>query len=57
MKHIVKILSLLVAISALWIGLLQASLIPESYTWLVSDGCLSLCCLFASLPIFSLFLA
>ncbi|KAI5682878.1 hypothetical protein M9H77_04106 [Catharanthus roseus] len=48
MKHIVKILSLLVAISALWIGLLQASLIPESYTWLlplyfiVSLGCYGL---------------
>ncbi|CDP19207.1 unnamed protein product [Coffea canephora] len=45
MKHILKILALLVAISACWIGLLQASVIPESYTWLlplyfiVSLGC------------------
>lgn len=37
MKHIVKILSLLVAISAFWIGLLQAAIIPRSYTWLVSN--------------------
>lgn len=48
MKHILKILALLVAISAFWIGLLKASLVPESYTWLlplyfiVSLGCYGL---------------
>lgn len=48
MKHIVKILSLLVAISAFWIGLLQAAIIPRSHTWLlpiyfvVSLGCYGL---------------
>ncbi|CAN6684801.1 unnamed protein product [Malus baccata var. baccata] len=48
MKHIVKILTLLVAISALWIGLLQMSIIPRSHTWLlpiyfiVSLGCYGL---------------
>ncbi|KAM1152942.1 hypothetical protein FF1_035453 [Malus domestica] len=48
MKHIVKILTLLVAISALWIGLLQTSIIPGSHTWLlpiyfiVSLGCYGL---------------
>ncbi|KAL3534308.1 hypothetical protein ACH5RR_002769 [Cinchona calisaya] len=48
MKHILKILALLVAISAFWIGLLQASVIPESYAWLlplyfiVSLGCYGL---------------
>ncbi|KAI8574241.1 hypothetical protein RHMOL_Rhmol01G0339800 [Rhododendron molle] len=48
MKHIVKILTLLVAISAFWIGLLQTSIIPCSYTWLlplyliVSLGCYGL---------------
>ncbi|BBH10016.1 dolichol-phosphate mannosyltransferase-related protein [Prunus dulcis] len=31
MKHIVKIMTLLVAISALWIGLLQTSIIPRCY--------------------------
>ncbi|BFG42777.1 hypothetical protein CerSpe_290510 [Prunus speciosa] len=31
MKHIVKIMTLLVAIPALWIGLLQASIIPRCY--------------------------
>ena len=36
MKHIVKILTLLVAISALWIGLLQTSILPHGHTWLVS---------------------
>jgi len=35
MKHIVKILALVVAITVLWIGLLQTSVIPDSYTWLV----------------------
>lgn len=48
MKHIVKILTLLVAISALWIGLLQTAIIPRSHTWLlpiyfvVSLGCYGL---------------
>ncbi|CAI9099938.1 OLC1v1036836C1 [Oldenlandia corymbosa var. corymbosa] len=48
MKHILKILALLVAISAVWIGLLQTSIIPGSYTWLlplyliVSLGCYGL---------------
>jgi len=35
MKHIVKILALVVAITVLWIGLLQTSVISHSYTWLV----------------------
>ncbi|XP_052171242.1 dolichol-phosphate mannose synthase subunit 3-like [Diospyros lotus] len=48
MKHIVKIMTLLVAISAFWIGLLQTSIVPHSYTWLlplyfiVSLGCYGL---------------
>ncbi|KAL1300067.1 hypothetical protein HN51_044765 [Arachis hypogaea] len=48
MKHIVKIFSLVVAITALWIGLLQSSVIPRSHTWLlpvyfvVSLGCYGL---------------
>ncbi|KAL0437987.1 UNVERIFIED_CONTAM: Dolichol-phosphate mannose synthase subunit [Sesamum latifolium] len=48
MKHIVKIMALLVTMSALWISLLQTSKIPESYTWLlplyfiVSLGCYGL---------------
>ncbi|KAK7367999.1 hypothetical protein VNO80_10021 [Phaseolus coccineus] len=48
MKHIVKILALVVAITVLWIGLLQTSVIPDSYTWLlpiyfvVSLGCYGL---------------
>ncbi|KAL8171947.1 hypothetical protein V2J09_023751 [Rumex salicifolius] len=48
MKHIVKILSLLVAISAIWITLLQTSTVPNSYTWLmpiylvISLGCYGL---------------
>ncbi|XP_073036032.1 dolichol-phosphate mannose synthase subunit 3-like [Primulina eburnea] len=48
MKHIVKILTLLVTLSALWVCLLQASIIPRSYTWLlplyfiVSLGCYGL---------------
>ncbi|XP_050206961.1 dolichol-phosphate mannose synthase subunit 3-like [Mercurialis annua] len=33
MKHIVKILAIIVAITALWIGLLQASVIPPTHTW------------------------
>jgi len=35
MKHIVKILSLVIAITAVWVGLLQTSIIPQSHTWLV----------------------
>jgi len=35
MKHIVKILALVVAITVLWIGLLQTSVISHSHTWLV----------------------
>ncbi|XP_057513487.1 dolichol-phosphate mannose synthase subunit 3-like [Actinidia eriantha] len=48
MKHIVKIMTLLVAISAFWMSLLQTSMIPRSYTWLlplyfiVSLGCYGL---------------
>ncbi|GLU07949.1 hypothetical protein SLE2022_248870 [Rubroshorea leprosula] len=48
MKHVLKILTLLVAISAFWIGLLQASIVPRSHTWLlpiyfiVSLGCYGL---------------
>ncbi|KAF3522405.1 hypothetical protein F2Q69_00046324 [Brassica cretica] len=49
MKHIVKILSLLLAVSAFWIGLLQAAIIHPGYnTWLlpiyfvVSLGCYGL---------------
>uniref|UniRef100_A0A803LNL7 Uncharacterized protein n=1 Tax=Chenopodium quinoa TaxID=63459 RepID=A0A803LNL7_CHEQI len=34
MKHIVKILSILVAIAAFWIGLLHTSIVPQSQTWL-----------------------
>ncbi|XP_010263314.1 PREDICTED: dolichol-phosphate mannosyltransferase subunit 3 isoform X1 [Nelumbo nucifera] len=48
MKHIVKIITLLVAITAFWIGLLETALVPRSYTWLlpvyfiVSLGCYGL---------------
>ncbi|KAL0697020.1 hypothetical protein Bca4012_064200 [Brassica carinata] len=48
MKHIVKILSMVLAVFAFWIGLLQAAIIPPSYTWLlliytvVSLGCYGL---------------
>ncbi|EXB99106.1 hypothetical protein L484_007014 [Morus notabilis] len=48
MKRIIKIITLLVAVSALWIGLLQTSVLPHSYTWLlpmysiVSLGCYGL---------------
>ncbi|XP_044500958.1 dolichol-phosphate mannose synthase subunit 3-like [Mangifera indica] len=48
MKHVVKILTLVVAITAFWIGLLQTSVIPRSHTWLlpiyfiVSLGCYGL---------------
>ncbi|KAI3993589.1 hypothetical protein MKX01_002602 [Papaver californicum] len=48
MKHIVKILTLLVAITAFWIGLLGTSILPHSNTWLlpiyfiISLGCYGL---------------
>ncbi|XP_008791746.1 dolichol-phosphate mannose synthase subunit 3 [Phoenix dactylifera] len=48
MKHVLKIMALLVAISAFWIGLLETSVVPRSYTWLlpiyliVSLGCYGL---------------
>ncbi|KAK9206333.1 hypothetical protein WN943_016608 [Citrus x changshan-huyou] len=48
MKHVVKILTLLVAITALWFGLLQTSVIPRSHTgllpiyFIVSLGCYGL---------------
>ncbi|XP_057437094.1 dolichol-phosphate mannose synthase subunit 3-like [Lotus japonicus] len=48
MKHIVKILTMIMAITALWAGLLQVSMIPRSHTWLlpiyfvVSLGCYGL---------------
>ncbi|XP_012080340.1 dolichol-phosphate mannose synthase subunit 3 [Jatropha curcas] len=48
MKHIVKIMAILVAISAFWVGLLQTSIVPRSHTWLlpiyfvVSLGCYGL---------------
>ncbi|KAF6166242.1 hypothetical protein GIB67_031026 [Kingdonia uniflora] len=35
MKYVIKILSLLIAITAFWIALLEASVIPRSYTWLL----------------------
>lgn len=35
MKHIVKIMALLVAVAAFWIGLLETSVVPGSYTWLL----------------------
>ncbi|OWM77650.1 dolichol-phosphate mannose synthase subunit 3-like isoform X2 [Punica granatum] len=35
MKHIVKIITLLVTICALWMGLLQMSFAPSSHTWLL----------------------
>ncbi|KAJ9543406.1 hypothetical protein OSB04_023113 [Centaurea solstitialis] len=48
MKHIVKIMTFLVAVTATWISLLQAALIPRSHTFLlplyfiVSLGCYGL---------------
>ncbi|KAL5720641.1 Dolichol-phosphate mannose synthase subunit 3 [Ranunculus cassubicifolius] len=48
MKQIVKILSILVAIAAFWIGLIETLIVPRSYTWLlpiyliVSLGCYGL---------------
>ncbi|NP_001132734.1 Dolichol-phosphate mannose synthase subunit 3-like [Zea mays] len=35
MKHIFKIAAILVAISAIWIALLETSTVPRSYTWLL----------------------
>ncbi|KAL6504574.1 Dolichol-phosphate mannose synthase subunit 3 [Orobanche gracilis] len=35
MKHIMKIMALLVALSAFWISLLQTSVLPQSYAWLL----------------------
>uniref|UniRef100_A0A2P2JBU6 Dolichol-phosphate mannosyltransferase subunit 3 n=1 Tax=Rhizophora mucronata TaxID=61149 RepID=A0A2P2JBU6_RHIMU len=34
MKHIAKITVLLLVVAAFWIGLLQMSVVPCSYTWL-----------------------
>ncbi|KAL4182052.1 hypothetical protein AMTRI_Chr12g240540 [Amborella trichopoda] len=48
MKHILKIISLLVAIFAIWIGFLKLSIIPDSQAWLlpiylvISLGCYGL---------------
>ncbi|KAK3031794.1 hypothetical protein RJ639_036946 [Escallonia herrerae] len=48
MKHIVKIMAVVVAISASWLGLLQTSIVSQDYTWLlpiyfiVSLGCYGL---------------
>ncbi|VFQ87742.1 unnamed protein product [Cuscuta campestris] len=48
MKHIVKIFTILVAVSSLWMWLLKTAVFPESYTWLlpiyfiVSLGCYGL---------------
>ncbi|XP_054782245.1 dolichol-phosphate mannose synthase subunit 3-like isoform X1 [Prosopis cineraria] len=36
MKHIVKIITLLMAITTVWVGLLQTSMIPSSHTWSLS---------------------
>ncbi|KMS97113.1 hypothetical protein BVRB_7g178950 [Beta vulgaris subsp. vulgaris] len=35
MKHIVKILSILVAVAAFWIGLLHTSIVPRTQAWLL----------------------
>ncbi|KAK9733954.1 hypothetical protein RND81_04G103500 [Saponaria officinalis] len=48
MKHIAKILAILVAITALWIGALHTSIVSKSQTWLlpvymiISLGCYGL---------------
>ncbi|URE07887.1 Dolichol-phosphate mannosyltransferase subunit 3 (DPM3) [Musa troglodytarum] len=48
MKHILKIMALLVAVAGIWISLLETSVVPHSYTWLlpvylvVSLGCYGL---------------
>ncbi|KAI9085238.1 hypothetical protein K1719_032761 [Acacia pycnantha] len=39
MKHIVKIITLLMAIATVWVGLLQTSTIPSSHTWLLPIYC------------------
>ena len=36
MKHIYKIIAVLVVITAVWVALLETSTVPRSYTWLVS---------------------
>uniref|UniRef100_A0A0E0K597 Uncharacterized protein n=1 Tax=Oryza punctata TaxID=4537 RepID=A0A0E0K597_ORYPU len=35
MKHIFKIIAMLVAVSAIWIALLETATVPRSYTWLL----------------------
>ncbi|KAF8394039.1 hypothetical protein HHK36_020241 [Tetracentron sinense] len=35
MKHIVKIMTLLMAISSFWIGLLEMLVVPPNYTWVL----------------------
>ncbi|KAI3959751.1 hypothetical protein MKW98_018851 [Papaver atlanticum] len=35
MKHVVKILTLLVAITAFWIGVLETKISPRNNTWLL----------------------
>ncbi|KAK9726572.1 hypothetical protein RND81_05G224300 [Saponaria officinalis] len=48
MKHITKILAILVAISAFWVGLLHSALVSQSQAWLlpvyliISLGCYGL---------------
>ncbi|CAL9183229.1 unnamed protein product [Musa hybrid cultivar] len=48
MKHILKIMALVVVVAGLWISLLQTSVVPRSYTWLlpvyliISLGCYGL---------------
>ncbi|KAJ8475860.1 hypothetical protein OPV22_019587 [Ensete ventricosum] len=48
MKHILKIMTLVVVVVGLWISLLQTSVVPRSYTWLlpvyliISLGCYGL---------------
>ncbi|XP_074592469.1 dolichol-phosphate mannose synthase subunit 3-like isoform X2 [Curcuma longa] len=48
MKHILKILALLVAVAAIWISLLETSVAPRHYMWLlpvyliISLGCYGL---------------
>ncbi|CAA6663957.1 unnamed protein product [Spirodela intermedia] len=58
MKHILKILGLLAALSAVWAGLLETSLIPYNYVWLlpiyliVSLGCYGLLMVGVGLMVF-----
>ncbi|KAL8459601.1 hypothetical protein ACS0TY_036917 [Phlomoides rotata] len=40
MKHIVKIMTLVVVLTAIWISLLQTSVLPKSYTWLLPLYCI-----------------